>query len=259
MNKQLLLAAALLAPISSYADDSRYSKDYDFAVDATSLESLQLDVGAGKLIVTGNSASDEVRIVATARADSSRRLEELDLTHLVLGSELRVRTQRYRNGGVFSWPSFGTYYSYIDIEITMPSDLMLDVEDGSGGIEISHVSSLSLNDGSGSIKIEDISGNVDVDDGSGAITIAGVCGSVSVDDGSGPIRIRDSNEVTIIDDGSGEISIENIRGNVNVRNDGSRGISVRDVAGNVEIGDAGSGSVDVDVSGVAGTYINHDD
>jgi DUF4097 and DUF4098 domain-containing protein YvlB len=56
----------------------------------------------------------------------------------------------------------------------MPSDLMLDVEDGSGGIEISHVSSLSLNDGSGPIKIEEISGNVDVDDGSGAITIAGV-------------------------------------------------------------------------------------
>jgi DUF4097 and DUF4098 domain-containing protein YvlB len=86
-----------------------------------------------------------------------------------------------------------------------------------------------------------------------------VSDSVSVDGGSGPIRIRDSNEVTIIDDGSGEISIENIRGNVNVRNDGSRGISVRDVAGNVKIGDAGSGSVDVDVSGVAGTYINHDD
>jgi DUF4097 and DUF4098 domain-containing protein YvlB len=149
-----------------------------------------------------------------------------------------VRTQRHRNGGVFSWLSFGNYYCYIDIEVTMPSDLMLDVEDGSGGIEISHVSSLPLNGGSGSIKIEDISGNVDVDDGSGTITIAGVSGSVSVDDGSGAIRIRDSNEVTIIDDGSG-------------------GISVRDVAGNVEIGDAGSDSVDVDVdvSDVAGTYI----
>jgi hypothetical protein len=109
MNKQLLLAAALLAPISSYADDSRYSKDYDFAVDATSLESLQLDVGAGKVIVTGNSASDEVRVVATARADSSRRLEELDLTHLVLGSELRVRTQRYRNGGV-DFPGFTRHF-----------------------------------------------------------------------------------------------------------------------------------------------------
>jgi hypothetical protein len=233
MNKQLLLAAALIAPISSYADDCRYSKGYDFAVDAAPLDRLQLDVGAGKLIVTGNSASNEVHIVATACAISIRRLEELDLTHRVLDSDLRVRTQRYRNSGVFSWLGFGNYYSYIDIEVTMPSDLMLDVEDGSGGIEVSHVSSLSLNDGSGSIQIEDISGNVDVDDGSGAITISGVSGSVSVDDGSGPIRIRDSNEVTIIDDGSGEISIENIRGNVNVRNDGSGRIHIRNVAGDV--------------------------
>lgn len=257
MNKQLLLAALLIAPISSYADDCRYSKDYDFAVDTASLESLQLDVGAGKLIVTGNSASNEVRVVATACANSSKRLEELDLTHRVLGSDLRVRSERYRNGGISSWLSFGNNYSYIDIEVTMPSGLTLDVEDGSGAVEISNVSSVSLDDGSGSIQIEDINGNVDVDDGSGAITISGVSGSVSVDDGSGPIQIRDSNEVTIIDDGSGEISIENIQSNVNVRNDGSGGIRIRDVAGNVEIGDSGSGGVDV--SGVAGTYINHDD
>ena len=44
----------------------------------------------------------------------------------------------------------------------MPSDLILDVEDGSGGIEITNVSSPSLSNGSGPIQIEDISGNVDV-------------------------------------------------------------------------------------------------
>ena len=257
MNKQLLLAIALIVPIYGYADDCRYSKDYDFSVDATSLESLRLDVGAGSLKVTGNPANTEVRVVATACADSSRRLEELDITHRVLDSDLRVRSEQYRNGSIFSWLSFGNNYSYIDIEVTMPSDLTLDVDDGSGGVEISNVSSLSLDDGSGSIQIEDISGDVDVDDGSGAMTISGVGGMISVDDGSGPIRIRDSNAVTIINDGSGEISIENIQSNVNVRNDGSGGIRIRDVAGNVEIGDAGSGSVDV--SGVAGTYINHDD
>ena len=252
MNKQLLLAAVLIAPIYGYADDCRYSKDYDFSVDAASLESLRLDVGAGSLSVEGNAASNEVRVVATACANSRKRLDDLDLTHRVRDSDLLVRTERYRSGSFFSWLSFGNTYSYINIEVTMPSDLTLDVDDGSGGVEISNVSSLSLNDGSGSILIDNISGNVDVDDGSGSISIIGVSGIVSVDDGSGPIRIRDSNEVTIIDDGSGEISIENIHNNVIIRNDGSGGISIRDVAGNVEIGDAGSGSVDV--RGVAGVY-----
>jgi DUF4097 and DUF4098 domain-containing protein YvlB len=252
MNKQLLLAAILIAPFYSHADDCRYSKDYDFSADAASLESLRLDVGAGKLIVTGNSARNEVSVVATACANTSERLEELDLNHRARDSELLVRTERHRSRSFLSWLSFGNNYSHINVEVTMPSDLALDVDDGSGSVEISNVSSLSLKDGSGSILIDNISGDVDVDDGSGSIYIFGVSGIVSIEDGSGPIRIRDSNEVAIIDDGSGDISIENIHSNVNIRHDGSGGIRIRDVAGDVEIGDAGSGSVDV--SGVAGVY-----
>jgi hypothetical protein len=238
MNKQLLLAAVLMAPIYGYADDCRYSKEYDFSVDSASLEKLRLDVGAGSLSVEGSAASNEVRVVATACANSRNRLDELDLTHRIRDSDLLIRTERYRSSSIFSWLSFSNTYSYINIEVTMPNDLALEVDDGSGGIEISNVSSLSLDDGSGSILIEDISGNVDVDDGSGSIRISGVNGKVSVSDGSGPISIRDSNEVVIVDDGSG-------------------GIRIRDVAGNVEIGDAGSGSVDV--SGVAGNTSNHND
>ena len=102
MNKQLLLAAVLTALVYGYAEDCSYSKDYSFSVDSASLESLQLDVGAGKLIVTGNSASYEVRVVAAACADWSKRLEDLDLAHHVFGSDLRVLTQRFRNGGISS-------------------------------------------------------------------------------------------------------------------------------------------------------------
>ncbi len=257
MNKQLLLAAVLMAPISSYADDCRYSKDYDFSVDAASLESLRLDIGAGKLFIEGNSASNEVRVVATACANSRKRLDELDLNHRVRDSDLLIRTERYRSGSIFSWLSFGNTYSYIDIEVTMPNNLALEVDDGSGGVEISNVSSLSLDDGSGSILINNISGDVDIDDGSGSISISGVNGRVSVSDGSGPIRIRDSNEVMIIIDGSGEISIENIRSDVTIRNDGSGGINIQDVAGDVDICDAGSGAVNV--SGVTGVYNLSDD
>jgi hypothetical protein len=47
----------------------------------------------------------------------------------------------------------------------MPSDLILDVEDGSGAIEL--MNALSRSGGSGSILIEDIS--VDVVDGSSEI------------------------------------------------------------------------------------------
>ena len=75
MNTQLLLATVLIASVHGYAEHSSYSKNYSFSVDSASLESLQLDVVAGKLIVTGNSASNKVRVVATACADSSKLLK----------------------------------------------------------------------------------------------------------------------------------------------------------------------------------------
>ena len=75
MNTQLLLAAVLIAPVYGYAEDYSYFKGYSFSVDSASLESPQLEVGAGKLIVTGNSASNKVRVVATACADSSKLLK----------------------------------------------------------------------------------------------------------------------------------------------------------------------------------------
>jgi len=257
MNKHLILAATLIIPLNSYAADCRYSKDYDFAVDANDLRELRLNVGSGSLSIEGDSASSEVRVVATACAHSNSRLNDLELTHRVRDSDLLIRTEQNSNGSIFSWFDWGNNYAYIDIEISMPQGLALDVDDGSGSVEIYGVSALSLNDGSGSVTIENIQGDVYVDDGSGAISITGVNGRVSIDDGSGPIRVRDSLEVVVLDDGSGAIDIDSIQGNVDIRNDGSGGISIREVGGDVEIDDAGSGSVDV--REVAGTYINHDD
>jgi len=257
MNKQLILAAALIIPLNSHAADCRYSKDYDFAVDADALRELRLNVGSGSLSIEGDSASNEVRVVATACADSNNRLNDLELTHRVRDSDLLIRTEQNNSGNIFSWFNWGSSYAYIDIEISMPQGLALEVDDGSGAVEIYGVSGLSLNDGSGSVTIENMQGDVSVDDGSGAISITGVNGRVSIEDGSGPIRVRDSLEVVVFDDGSGKIDIDNIEGNVEIRNDGSGGISIRAVGGDVEIDDAGSGSVDV--REVAGTYINHDD
>ncbi len=252
-----LFASVFLLPMWSFADDCNYSKVYDFAVDSGTLERLLLDVGAGSLVVTGDVSSDEIRVVATACANSNNRLDSLELNHRVAGSELIVDTRKNRNRSFFWWLNFGNSYAYIDIEVRMPSDLQLEVEDGSGGVDISGVSTLRLQDGSGAIRIENIAGDVAVDDGSGSIAITSVTGRVSIRDGSGPISIRDSYDVVIDDDGSGDIQIENIQSNVTVLDDGSGSIRILDVGGNVEIFDAGSGSVNV--RGVAGTYNNHDD
>lgn len=254
MRKLVLLAICLTAPSLSFAQGCAYSKDYDFTVDAAALENLRMDVGSGSLIVNGDATSSEVRIDARACASSSRRLDELDLTHRVQGSELVVRTELNRRRGFLSWLNFGN--SRIDIEVTMPNQLLLQLEDGSGSIEVDGITDLTIDDGSGPIRLRNIAGNVTIDDGSGAISVTDVRGRVTISDGSGPITVRNSYEVLIHNDGSGDIDIANIESNVNIQDDGSGGISIRDVAGDVEIGESGSGSVNV--SGVAGSYRNHD-
>lgn len=254
MRKLVLLGICLTAPVVSIAQDCDYSKDYNFAVDAAALENLRMDVGAGSLIVNGDATSNEVRINARACASSSRRLDELDLTHRVQGSELIVRTELNRRRGFLSWLNLGN--SRIDIDVIMPNQLQLQLQDGSGSIEIDGITDIAIDDGSGPIRLRNIAGNVTIDDGSGAISVTDVRGRVSISDGSGPITVRNSYEVLIRDDGSGDIDIANIESRVNIQDDGSGSISVRDVAGDVEIGDSGSGSVNV--SGVAGNYRNHD-
>lgn len=254
MRKLVLLAICLTAPSLNFAQGCAYSKDYDFTVDAAALENLRMDVGAGSLNVSGDATSSEVRIDARACASSNRRLDELDLTHRVQGSELIVRTELNRRRGFLSWLNFGN--SRIDIEVTMPSALNLQLEDGSGSIEIDGITDVAIDDGSGTIRLNNIAGNATIDDGSGAISVTDVRGRVTISDGSGPITVRNSYEVLIHDDGSGGIDIANIESNVNIQSDGSGSISIRDVAGDVDIGESGSGSVNV--SGVAGNYRNHD-
>jgi len=132
MNKKLLLAGALIVAISIYANDCRYAKDCDFAVDAASLQSLRLNVGAGKLSIQNDPAINEVRVVATACASSRNRLDDLELTHRVRDFDLLVRAEHYQSSSIFSWFNLGNIYTYINIEVTMPRGLTLDVEDGSG-------------------------------------------------------------------------------------------------------------------------------
>lgn len=258
---------ALVSPVLVYADACKHQKDIEFVVDASTVSTLFVDVGAGDIEIIGADNSNEVLVKGRACASAERLLDDLDLLQKSQGSEATIYTEnKNRPFRIFSW-GFG--YKYIDISLTVPSGLALDVEDGSGAVVISGVSLLKLDDGSGSVRISNISDDVFVDDGSGPVYISDVRGLVSIDDGSGPIHISDvrglvsiddgagdllvtgSDDVRITHDGSGDIEIENIQGNVAIEEDGSGGIDVLNVGGNVSVGDSGSGSVNV--NHVAGT------
>ncbi|MDP6414802.1 MAG: hypothetical protein QGG54_07215 [Gammaproteobacteria bacterium] len=250
--RQIALIAIMLigSPVLVYADSCNYEKDIEFTVDAARAQNLLVDVGAGELVIRGDASSSEIVVSAQACASSRNRLDDLDLRHRLRGSDIEIYTEFYQNRRLFSW--WGSGRSRIDIEMTVPSELALRVDDGSGAVTINGVAALDLNDGSGSIRISDIVGDVYINDGSGSIEVSNVSGLVAVEDGSGDMRIVESNAVHIIDDGSGGIRIADITQNVYIDDDGSGGIDVRNVGGDVEIEDHGSGGVNVD--NVGGNY-----
>lgn len=246
----LVLAGSLASPLAM-AQSCRYSRDINFDVELLGLTRLSIDVGAGELNVTGAQRSDLISVRAVACADSQSRLDDLDLRQDRQGDRLEIASETGDSG----WASvnwLGSNYAYIDVNISIPAGLVIDIDDGSGDLTLSDVSGdFRIDDGSGGIEIERVTGDVRIDDGSGDIWIQDVTGSVRLEDGSGDMELSNiSGDVHVLDDGSGDIRIETVGGNVTIDDDGSGDIRVRDVRGSFETGDTGSG--DVDYSGVEG-------
>lgn len=246
----LVLAGSLFSPLAM-ADNCSYSRDINFDVAVQGLERLGIDVGAGELSVTGASQSDMISVRAVACADSQSKLDDLDITQDRRGDRLDITSET----GDSDWDSvtwFGSSYAYIDVNIAIPAGLIIELDDGSGDINLTDVSGdFSIEDGSGGIEITRVTGNLRINDGSGDIQVEDVTGSVRVEDGSGDMTLyRISGDVHVLGDGSGDIRIETVGGNVTIEDDGSGDIRVRNVAGSFETGDTGSG--DVDYSDVRG-------
>jgi DUF4097 and DUF4098 domain-containing protein YvlB len=222
-----LALVSLLVPLNGcvidLAGECRHSADRSTTISAAGIETVAIRAAAGSLSIVGESGSDQIRVEARACASRSRDLDEIELLTDREGNEARIEASidsDVRRGR-------------LDLRISLPDRLAVEVDDSSGDADIRGVSSLLMRDGSGDIEIYD------------------VAGEVAVEDGSGDLWVSRSGSLLVLDDGSGDIEIESIRGDVVVRDDGSGDIDVVDVGGDLRIGDSGSG--DVDYERVAGS------
>jgi len=219
---------------STIAIAGTYSKTEKMELAAKDVELIDIDCGAGFLKVRGVENSDKIEVTAEIEVQgiSGDELEEFIKRHVTLtlekSSKKAVLKSRVENGS--------SYYTnaHIDLTVKVPKQIKLNVNDGSGSIEVTGLSgNLDINDGSGSIEINEIAGNIRIDDGSGSINVRNVEGDISIDDGSGSMEIvRVSGEVTV-SDGSGSIYINDVSKDVNIIESGSGGLTVRNVQGAV--------------------------
>ncbi|MDJ0748253.1 MAG: hypothetical protein QNJ11_02155 [Woeseiaceae bacterium] len=228
-----LALAAVLAGLAAPAM-AEYTETRELSVDAIGAELLELETGAGSLIVEGVAGFDTVevdaRIVVDVISDSKGKKLAEEKAKLELdrsGGKIRL-TADFENGN-WDWGSSGR----VDVVVRAPAGLELaiydgagsmrvvgfiadvKIDDGSGSIVVDTVGALNLEDGSGSIKVKNASGDVYINDGSGSITVDSVDGTVTIDDGSGGIDVSDvSEDLIIVEDGSGSVNFNDVRGKV---------------------------------------------
>lgn len=232
-----LIPVLLGLALSAHADwgDYDYQEQRELAIDAGGIRLLRIDAGAGSLTVRGVDGIDRIEVVATvlvsgAEGDKAREYVEkrMVLTLDKSGSRAELVADFKDSMG------FGKGGA-IALDVNMPKGIDLDIDDGSGSIEVLDTEgALEINDGSGSISARNVT-DVRIDDGSGSIDLTDASGDVRIDDGSGSIKVSRVTGSIVVDDGSGSINVADVEGNFRVVDAGSGSVNYTGVAGEVSL------------------------
>jgi len=239
-------SAVLISLVSIYAasntvlaDDCDYSTTIDRTFDIAGIKKLEVEAGAGLLDINGKSGRQDILIRARLCSSSEEVLEKMAVESVKDSDMVHIETQ-FPNKD--SW--FGSESAHIDLRLTIPSGMHLDVEDSSGRASVKNVASLSMKDSSGELVIEDVQGDLAVIDSSGSIEIEGVGGDVELTDSSGGIYASDvTGSVLVIADSSGEIRVKDVAKDVIVERDSSGAIDVTNVGGDFTVDRDSSGGI----------------
>jgi DUF4097 and DUF4098 domain-containing protein YvlB len=242
LKSAVLITALIPAAASAQWTTEGYTAPRNATVNASGARRIQIDAAAGFLKVRGVS-SGEVKVAGVARSSRQNLLPEIKLVAERRGDVVYIKADIEERNNWGDWSD--NNYRALDLTIDVPSQIPLEIEDGSGEIEINGTAGVDLVDGSGSIEMENIGGPVKIDDGSGEIQLRNIRGNINVNDGSGEIVARGvTGNLTVDDDGSGSIEAYDVTGSFVVRNDGSGGIKADGIGADFDVRSKGSGSVD---------------
>lgn len=235
------LSALLLAlPLSAHAwDRCSESRELTRQLPTAGVELLDLSARAGDLKIEGSSRGD-IRLTARLCSNEADALARMDVVDERDGDTLRISAQ-------IPWDedNFDPRYAYIDLHLQVPEQLLIDLRDSSGDIDIRRAAIRRLQDSSGAIELEDGRTDLTLLDTSGEIRIKRHRGSVTITDSSGDMHAEDIHgEVRVLSDSSGDIDFRKVSGAVTIDRDSSGDIDIHDVA-SVRIGSDSSGSIDV--------------
>jgi hypothetical protein len=193
-----------------------------FEHDASDITTLFIDARAGDMRIRGVEGQTTINVDARIRTNESKSYE---LSIVNKGSTATLVAKNETS----NWSGKS---GYIDLTVTVPADILLDIKDTSGDMLISDVTTdIVIEDRSGDVRIKN-TGGVKIDDRSGDLTIENANGDVTIDDRSGDINVSDASGDVVVSDRSGDISVRGAN-SLNVIDDGSGDVYHSDIAGAV--------------------------
>lgn len=225
MIRTFAVASLLLLPLVALADEPQcqHSEPRDLKLDVTGAKAVVFQVNQHDLVLQAGPGPHAL----TGRACASRQdlLKDLVVTQSKEGGKLIVRLER-QNQGVGSILS-GNQYAYLDLRGTIPDNVLIQMNVGSGDASVTGAHSLSA------------------DVGSGDVDLRAIKGPVTAAIGSGDVKLDGAGSLNLLRIGSGDFTARNIGGATKVGDVGSGDVKLHDVAGNVDIGTVGSGDIDL--------------
>jgi hypothetical protein len=213
-----------------------YQETRELSLDASGITSIDIDAGAGSLEVRGDADADAITVSALIRVparsdEKAKKIIESDLRLSLDRSGDKAVLNAYFESGAWSWGDSPT----VSLEVNIPKQIGLEIDDGSGSVKIWDVTgNIEIDDGSGSLTMNNVGGDIRIEDGSGSVSVDGVGGDISIDDGSGSITVRNVRGSVIVDDGSGGINISDVDADLIIEDDGSGSLNFARINGQVQ-------------------------
>ena len=224
MIRTFAVASLLLLPLVALADEPQcqHSEPRALKLDVAGAKAIVFQVNQHDLVLQAGPGPAEL----SGRACASRAdlLKDLVVTQSKEGGKLIVKLERANPGlSILS----GNQYAYLDLRGTIPDNVLIQMNVGSGDASVTGAHSLSA------------------DVGSGDIDLRGIKGPVTAAIGSGDVELDGAGSLNLLRVGSGDFTARNVGGAAKVGDVGSGDVKLHDVAGNVNIGTVGSGDIDL--------------
>ena len=233
----LVLVGAWSVATAEAQNRCAHSKDINETIDVSGAGLAHISARAGDLQIEGRAGQTDIRVEGRACAGREELLDDMSVRTERRGDTVEVEAEIPE---IRSWS--GSNYASIDLVITVPQSLMLEVDDSSGNMTLRNIAGANIDDSSDDIEVDQVAGDVSIDDSSGDIELNGVMGDVRIDDSSGDIDVRGGRSV-VLEDSSGGIHVVDIEGSVLVESDSSGNITVERVGGDFTVRRDGSGSI----------------